>query len=785
MRIGIDIQTLETFERTRGLGRLCIDTVSALMAHAPQHEYVLFGLQPDAPAEAAEWLAKGARYAQIKISGDPRRHLDSGCAAPFLWTTPEALALDLYHVTSPLMFDILLPSDGPCPIVATLADAIPAAMHDAGAPMMDDAAWRRYQMRARVMSRWQQFLPISQSAADDGERLLGLDPERMSVVYVAIRQDPLAAIDEAEIEAVLQRYRLQPGSVVSVTGFHPRKNISGTLRSFARLPRTLREAHPLVLVCSLQPDEREQVLREAHAVGVSEQVQVIGYAPHRDALVIMHRASVMFFPSRYEGFGLPVAEAMSVGTPVVTADNSSLPEVVGDAGYVLDADDEAGFARVLEQLLSDETTRCRLAEAGRLRCRMFSPEEHARRVERAYGRAREATEISVPPTAARSVSVTNGTCRIACFSPFHPRPSGISEYTERLLLHLGGEVAVDCYIEHYEPENHLCRERFLFRHHSVFAQEQSRRPYDGILYHLGNNTVHAYMLPHMERYAGVVVLHDGILTGLYRAVASETGDPEPSFSPDQAPLEPRTVELLAKQHAVVVHSEWLAARVRAAGVDPKRIHVLLQPIDIAHVLAERPPRATLRAKYGIPPDAFVISSIGVISRYKRLDSALEAFVLLNEEVPDAYFVLAGAAERETLRHLMAYCARHRIKHRVRFAGHRETSELYDVAAMSDLFVNLRYPSFGESSATLAIIMGMGRPAIVSAGAQFDEFPDRVVWKARPGADEVADLFNYFRYLYDHPEIRAHLGANAAEFVRRHTWEAAGRQYFSLLKSSGS
>jgi len=781
MRIGIDVQTLETHERTRGLGRLCLDTVSALMVHAPQHEYFLFGLNPSAPAEAADWLAHGARYIQIRTPDNPRQYLEHGCAAPFLWTTPEARTLDLYHVTSPLMFDILLPSTAPCPVVATLADAIPAAMHDAGTPMLDDAAWSRYQMRVRVMARWEQILCISQSAADDGERLLGLAPDRMSVVHVAIEQDPLAGMDEAQIRSVLDRYRLQAGGVVSVTGFHPRKNIGGTLRAYGRLPRDLRDSHPLVLVCSLQDSELEQVLREAEAAGVTGHLRVTGYAPHRDALVIMHQAAVMFFPSRYEGFGLPAAEAMSVGVPVVTADNSSLPEVVGDAGFVRDADDEAGFARVLEQLLTDGDLRRRTGEAGRRRCRMFSPEAHARKVEAAYRRARETMLISSPEAASGAAEgCVEPRLRLACFSPFHPKPSGVSEYAERLLLHLGEDAAIDCFVEHYWPENHLCRERFTFRHHSAFVQEHARQPYDVVLYHLGNNSVHAYMIPILDRYPGVVVLHDGLLVGLYRRMAMETGESCPDLPSGEVRVEPRTIELLSKQHAVVVHSEWLKDRLHNAGLDPTRIHVLLQPVDLAYLQADRAPRAALREKYGLPPDGFVISAIGVISPYKRLESALEAFVLMREEVPEAFFVLAGTAERETLRSLMAFCARYRIKHRVRFLGYRETSELYDIAAMSDLFVNMRHPSFGESSATLALIMGMGCPAVVTAGAQFSEFPDSVVWKARPDANEISDLYHYFRYLHEHPEVRMALGANARNLVRPHTWEVAGRLYRGIV-----
>ena len=137
MRIGIDIQTLETAERNRGIGRLCRDTVSLLAKDSGGHELVLFGFGEAAPSSVSELLGERVHYAQIQAGGSPEDHLRLGVCAPFLWSTPEARLLDLYHVTSPMMPDILLPSTGSCPSIATLLDAIPAVMHERGIPLYD------------------------------------------------------------------------------------------------------------------------------------------------------------------------------------------------------------------------------------------------------------------------------------------------------------------------------------------------------------------------------------------------------------------------------------------------------------------------------------------------------------------------------------------------------------------------------------------------------------------------------------------------------------------------
>lgn len=804
MRIGIDVQTLETPERDRGLGRLCQGSLDALAAAGGTHEYVLFGANSAPPDSVRRLLGGGGRftYARIVVEGSAADHLDRGCAATFLWTTPEARELDLYHVTSPFMFDVLLPALSPCPVAATIADAIPAVMHERGEPMYGDDLWQRYRRRTAVLRQFDYFLPISRASADDAARCFGLDPARMSVIHVPV-PDPAATPGfDPDSCAVLDRFRLQSGYVVSVTGFNSRKNIAGTLGAFARMPGRLRDAHPLVLVCRMNDEERRQVEADARRLGVLNNIVITGFVPDADLATLIARAGVMVFPTLYEGFGIPVVEAMALGVPVVTSDCSSLPEVAGDAALLCAPTDEAAIAAAMERVLSDPALHRRLSVSGPSQAALFSPSAHAAKLLDGFARAAAAPRpaVATPPPVAIVGGVTKP--RLALFAPFPPCLSGIAEYSERLAVHLAEWFEIECFVDGYEPTGHLLRQRTGVFPHQAFRARHAAHPFKATVYQLGNNALHSYMLPYAWEYPGLAVLHDGSLFGLWRHLAADLGmagearrrlsreHPDASPSIIDTPALPADFDPLAfgmvrgiaaRSRTTVVHSQWLRRYLTDGTAFDARVGVVPMPVDFAFVSAARPSRDELRRRFGVGPGTFVVASIGLINRFKRLPQALEAFHDFHTAVPDSAFLLMGPANREVLRDLVGYCARHRLKHAVHFLGHRPTSELYDLAAAADVCVNLRHPTLGESSATLAIAMGMGCPAIVTDGGPFLDFPDDVCWKARPGTFERDDILAYLRSLQGQPEVRAMLAGNARAWVAGNGWGAVAAMYKSLLE----
>ena len=210
--------------------------------------------------------------------------------------------------------------------------------------------------------------------------LLGADPERVHVVSAPFFVSHAAPRSSTGAPAEGAHF-LFP----AITA--PHKNHRTLLEAFAKVI-AVRDDAVLVLTGAAGPAEGE-VAGAIEELGLTSNVRRLGRVPAEELDALFRDASALVYPSTYEGFGLPLAEAMAVGCPVIASDRAALPEVVGEAGILLDPDDVDGWAGAMLRLLDDERLRTELIAAGRERVRSFSPEEAARRQVAAYRLALE------------------------------------------------------------------------------------------------------------------------------------------------------------------------------------------------------------------------------------------------------------------------------------------------------------------------------------------------------------------------------------------------------------
>ncbi|MCS6939246.1 MAG: glycosyltransferase family 4 protein [Roseiflexus sp.] len=271
------------------------------------------------------------------------------------------------------------------PVVVTILDIIPLLLPE----YRGSAAVRLYmRMVARAARRTTQIIAISHHSASDIVRHLGCRAARVTVTPLAAGAQ-FCPRDRASAEReVAARYSVTSPFVYYVGGLDARKNLATLVQAFARMRHAGGPAATLVIAGRASghdprmfPD-LDAVIASARACAFVQRIDV----PYEDAPLLYAAATAFAFPSRYEGFGLPPLEAMACGTPVIVADATSLPEVVGDAALRVPPDDVPGWTAALWRVLADDALRADLSRRGLERATRFRPERLANETLAVYRR---------------------------------------------------------------------------------------------------------------------------------------------------------------------------------------------------------------------------------------------------------------------------------------------------------------------------------------------------------------------------------------------------------------
>ncbi|RDL21570.1 glycosyltransferase family 1 protein [Pseudomonas jessenii] len=373
MRIALNARILQA-PRT-GIGHYVAELVNALRSE-PDVEMTLFhgwgwsSALPEAAMPGYSRLTPLLR--QIPGAYQARRWMEQK-----RFDQGRAQGIDLYHEPSlwPLAFD--------GPTVITLHDLT----HLHFPETQPSARLREIERRLALgIEQAQVILTDSQAIADEAQDYFGLPAERFVVapLGVAERFHPREA---DMISAVLKAHAVQAREYFLCVGtLEPRKNLSLALRAHALLPEAVRERFPLLIV-GMAGWQREQLSDELRRALASGNVCLLGYLPDEQVAQLLAGARALIFPSLYEGFGLPVLEAMASGTPVVVTRSSAMPEVAGAAGNYIDAADADGLRDAMSRLIDDQTHWQACREAGLQQARFFSWQRCAQATAGAYRQA--------------------------------------------------------------------------------------------------------------------------------------------------------------------------------------------------------------------------------------------------------------------------------------------------------------------------------------------------------------------------------------------------------------
>ncbi len=368
-RIGIDYTAAIT--QGAGIGRYVRQLTHALLALDQDHEYRLFAAS-QAPLPPTPFAVRRLPFHDIWLMRIWHR---ARLPLPAELITGR---VDLFH--SP---DFTLPPTLPgVPTVLTVHDL--SFVRD---PDSADERLRAYLNRVvpRSVRRATHVLADSQATRQDLVELWDTPAEKVTVIHCGVESRFRPVTDSAELAAVRARYRLSPGPyILAVSTLQPRKNYQRLVQAFA----VVAARHPdlSLVIAGGRGWKYETILAEPKRLGVEERVRFPGFVADDDLPALLSAAELFAYPSLYEGFGIPILEAMACGTPVLASNRSSLPEVTGDAGLEVDPLDTSALAIGMERLLTDQALRSDLIARGRERAARFTWAEAARRLLTVYNR---------------------------------------------------------------------------------------------------------------------------------------------------------------------------------------------------------------------------------------------------------------------------------------------------------------------------------------------------------------------------------------------------------------
>jgi glycosyltransferase involved in cell wall biosynthesis len=355
MRVAIDARKLHDF----GIGTYIRNLLRHLARLDADSEYVLLCHEDDLGI-AAEL---GPNFRAV-IEPSPNYSIREQIHVPWVLRRERP---DVFH--SP---HYVLPPAIRCRSVVTIHDTIhltlPQYLPNRMAYVYAKASmWSASRLSSRILT-------VSEASKRDIVRLLDVPPDKVVVVYNAIDERFWEEPDVESVERVRERFQLHQRFILYAGTIKPHKNLVRLIEAFHELRQTGLDDLKLLIIGD-EISKLPALRRAVHQHKLHKHVRFLGYLPDETQAILYRLAAVFAFPSLYEGFGLPPLEAMASGTPVVTSNVSSLPEVVGDAAVLVDPHDLASIVGGLRRVLTDPALAADLRRRGLERARMFSWEQ--------------------------------------------------------------------------------------------------------------------------------------------------------------------------------------------------------------------------------------------------------------------------------------------------------------------------------------------------------------------------------------------------------------------------
>ncbi|MEO7836397.1 MAG: glycosyltransferase [Acidimicrobiales bacterium] len=757
----VDIQGAQSIDhRDRGIARYVLELARALQFAHPGHVRQ-FLLNPDLPPPGGfEALLATGKVARSDACDPPEKGI-LHVVSPYELSVPLSRLWPDFAVARGLR------------LVVTVYDVIPEIF--SAHYLADPGLRRRYRTRHQLVQAADQILTISDTTAADVVEHLRVDSRRVTVVGAAVSDGFRPPASRAGAGAAARS--ILPGLaerfVLYAGGMEYRKNVEGMLAAFAALPPSVRSDRQLVIACRLTALDRNHLFHRARALGVEKQLLLPGFIPDATLCCLYQATELFVFPSLYEGYGLPVAEALACGAPVLAARTPALRELVGEEA-LFDPCDTASMASAMESALTDPARRARLI-AG------------SERPPATWAGVAAATVAAYDEVLSRR-QPARPRPRLAFVSPLPPQRTGVAGFSYRLLEALcrRPDLEVDAFADSATVAVRAPDGIDVYDVDALERTETWRGGYQGVVYSIGNSEFHAGALAALRRRPGVVLAHEARLTGLY-ALSAERADAVPGgFHAALQAMYPGTIpEDLGRSgwvqpeeadcFGVTMVREVVALAERVlvmSGAGADLIRLDAHPDHAARVVVV--PWAVTPGVRGAdrePPEvgAPIVATFGIVNEVKQVAKLIDAFGLVLAVHPNARLAVVGPASVEDARRVAEQVLALGLTGQVELTNEVDEQNYRDWLGRATVAVQLRAVSNGESSAAVGDCLAFGTPTVVTAVGPARELPDDAVVKVAPTVS-AEGLATEILALLDDAGRRASLRRGAVEFVSRATFD---------------
>ncbi|KZE70486.1 hypothetical protein AV654_06270 [Paenibacillus elgii] len=397
--------------------------------------------------------------------------------------------------------------------------------------------------------------------------------------------------------------------------------------------------------------------------------------------------------------------------------------------------------------------------------------------------------------------------RAAYFTPLNPDRSGISDYNEELLPYLSKYMDIDLFVKNKKLSNSSIKENFKVYDYRKFPAVHLEKPYDTIIYHMGNNyKLHEHIFETMIQYPGIVVLHDYAIhhfmaentlqkgnseqytaemiynygyEGLEQANKFFNGEIAPLWESDSIsyPLNKKVIDSCS---ALILTSDFVYKKIITNyGSDLPSSTIPLHTPEVMSYQEMDKLRKELREKYNLPENNLILGSFGFATKNKRIHVILETLGRLLKTYDQFTFIIVGETSDDL--NIKSLIKNYHLEKNVVVTGYTDLEQFKEYIILTDICFNLRYPIQGESSAALVRMMGMAKLVIVTDIGAFADYPDDTVIKIPYDNKEQEHLYNQLLFLFNNNHKLKEVGERASTYIKENqSLEVVSKKYHDFI-----